>query len=58
LRRYEPGGRDTLNSISLEEFLMMFNKAELKSVVSVVHARRIFGKGLHSSTFQLNLSCF
>lgn len=37
------GGREKLNSISLDEFLMMFNKADLTSIVSVVHARRIFG---------------
>lgn len=36
------GGRDKLNCISLEEFLMMFSKADLTSVVPIVHAKRIF----------------
>ena len=37
------GGREKLNCISMEEFLAFFNKADLTSIVSVVHARRIFG---------------
>lgn len=36
------GGREKLVSISLEEYLMLINKAELVSILSVVQCRRIF----------------